>query len=258
MPEVASAFASPPSQLRPANPRAPKSTPDISASNDSAITSSSSVKPAACGCAARSCGAPCAALTALPRRHADGGKRDRALAAGDARKAHVDLDAVEAGRHRLRDARELGIDLGGIPRRDAGFPADPALVLGARVRRLGERLHRCRGGQSALRDEQRAAPVVGRRRVAERPGKQPEQAGREQREDHERGQHLEEREAGNPRGRPPFPRTRGPGGAWRARTTGHRAQSRIATRPVSQSTSTSNLRSPAASVTRPPLLPPSA
>ena len=44
-------------------------------------------------------------------------------------------------------------------------------------------------------DEHRAAGILGDGRVAERAAEQPEQRGRDEREDHEGDEHLEQREA---------------------------------------------------------------
>ena len=107
------------------------------------------------------------------------GERERALAAGRRRERDLGRDAVEPRRHRLRRALELGIDV-----RAASYGATrvvhamrPSSSV-PRSRRLAQRLRRRGGGERALRDQHRAAAVVGGRRVVQRAGEQPEQRGR--------------------------------------------------------------------------------
>ena len=86
------------------------------------------------------------------------------------------------------------------------------------LRRLAQRLRRRGLGERALRDQHRAAVVVGRRRVVQRAGEQPEQRRADERQDHERDQHLEQRkaaataraEAAGPPARRPAAPARGP------------------------------------------------
>ena len=79
-----------------------------------------------------------------------------------------------------------------------GVTASPldAAVASCRVGRLPRSgCAAAAASERALRDEHRAAPLVRRRRVGERAGEEPEQRRGDEREDHERDEHLEQREA---------------------------------------------------------------
>ena len=159
-------------------------------------------------------------------------------------KAHFGGDTVDARRRRF--ARTL--QFGGV----SGVAYGSTLVcqrnrvrLGALIGSFAQR--RCVGGdrEACFGDQQRAAPFIGGRCVVERAAEQSEQRRSDERDNDECHQHFEERESARRSGE-------------RMRNGGSSAShSRIATRPVSQSTSTSYLRSPEATVMRPPLLPPS-
>ena len=125
--------------------------------------------PSASCVPACSCGFLCPIFTVDSER-----LRGLAVVAG---KAHVDGDAIKPRRHRLGRALEIGIGIGRNVRRDRAAPGDAAVGFGARVGRLAQRLRRRRELEPALRDEQRARPFVGGRRIAERAAEQAEQRG---------------------------------------------------------------------------------
>ena len=173
---AASTFASPRSVLRPASRSDPNSTADSSASNVSAIVSSTSVKPrsrstprlhARCRARPHMRDSLCAELAASTAR------QRRASLPGDTREAHFDRDAIKPRRHGLRCALEIGIAVRRrrTARRAFASRMRPSSSLPASV---ASRSGSTDGGEreTALRDEQRAAPFVRGRRVAERAAEQ--------------------------------------------------------------------------------------